>query len=423
MATSPKQSYHPYLLIAFYLNCPPVEWKQRIPKSTQHDWKHKDTTLLLGHDWFLQNKHLFTTLEHLANNKKLLQINIALLRAIALTRFMQRHVACRLQKKPDVQRVIVANIQKMARIQGLENALKHLQRSYAWYYQIRRKICTQSPITHCYISHPAQLLKTEIATIKKYCIDQRFIHWPLSSVYHQLIRDHAARFSLPTFYKYVAQLRIARIKAKSRRKNHTRGIRANSPLHIIHADTTLFTTIDHCRHYIYLVQDNYSKAILQYRVAGKRAASIMFEALTSVYEQFLAPAIKSNCQLITDGGVENFGPITKWANTTQQPAIQHLIAQQDIVFSNSMIEAANKQLKYRFLYHHQIQDGNALTEYVKLAIEDYNNRPNNTIGGLTPLEALQGKKADRKNLKQELAIARAERLSKIKQLKCCFYSF
>lgn len=65
----------------------------------------------------------------------------------------------------------------------------------------------------------------------------------------------------------------------------------------------------------------------------------------------------SNCKLITDGGAENYGPITIWANAAQHPTIQHLIAQQDIVFSNSMIEAANKQLKYRFLYHQQIQNG------------------------------------------------------------------
>lgn len=315
------------------------------------------------------------------------------------------------------------NIQKIASIAGLAATLKYLHRSYAWYTQLRRKVCIQSPLAHCYIKHPTQLLKSEIAAISKYCAEQRYSLWPLSSVYHQLIRDKAASFSLPTFYKYVAQLQIARRKAKSRRKNHTTGIRANNPLQIIHADTTLFTTVDQSRHYIYLVQDNYSKAILHCRVSGKRAASIMFHALTDVYEQLLAPADISNCQLITDGGTENYGPITTWVSSTRQPAIQHLIAQQDIVFSNSMIEAANKQLKYRFLYHQQIQDGHALDEYVKLAIEDYNNRPNNTIGGLTTLEALQEIKVDHKIKKQELASARAERLSKNKQFKCCFYSF
>lgn len=234
MALSPKQSYHPYFLLAFYLNCLPGEWKQLIPRSTQYDWKHKDTAILFGHDWYLQNKHLFTTLELVANNKKLLQINSALLRAIALTRFMQKYYKCIQQKKPAVQKVVVKNIQKIASIVGLVTTLKYLQRSYTWYTHLRRKTCTLSALTRCYIKHPAQLLKTEVAAIYKYCANQRFIHWPLSSVYHQLLRDKAACFSLPTFYKYVSQLRIARIKAKSRRKNHTKGIRASSPLHILH---------------------------------------------------------------------------------------------------------------------------------------------------------------------------------------------
>lgn len=112
MPLSPKQSYHPYLILAFYLNCLPNEWQQLIPRSTLHDWKHKDTTRLFGHDWYLQNKHLFRTLELVANNKKLLQLNSALLRAIALSRFMQQYVTCLQQKKTNIQRVVIEIFKK-----------------------------------------------------------------------------------------------------------------------------------------------------------------------------------------------------------------------------------------------------------------------------------------------------------------------
>jgi putative transposase len=71
-------------------------------------------------------------------------------------------------------------------------------------------------------------------------------------------------------------------------------------------------------------------------------------------------------------------------------AIQHLIAQRDIEYSNSMIEAANKQLKYHFLYHHHIADYDALVKYVELSVNDYNNRSQHVFYGLTPLEVLQG---------------------------------
>ena len=68
-------------------------------------------------------------------------------------------------------------------------------------------------------------------------------------------------------------------------------------------------------------------------------------------------------------------------NQSDHPVIKHAIAQLDIEFSNSMIEAANKQLKYRFLYHKQIQNYEALQKYVKEAIEDFNNRPHRVLNG------------------------------------------
>ena len=81
----------------------------------------------------------------------------------------------------------------------------------------------------------------------------------------------------------------------------------------------------------------------------------------------------------------------KWIKVSDNPKINHIIAQTEIHFSNSMIEAANKQLKYRFLYHQKIKDYCSLDQYLKKAIEDFNHRPHAILNGLTPIEVLQGK--------------------------------
>jgi putative transposase len=65
----------------------------------------------------------------------------------------------------------------------------------------------------------------------------------------------------------------------------------------------------------------------------------------------------------------------KWIDASANPKINHVIAQTDIHFSNSMIEAANKQLKYRFLYHQKIKDYSSLDQYLQKAIEDFNHPP------------------------------------------------
>jgi putative transposase len=127
--------------------------------------------------------------------------------------------------------------------------------------------------------------------------------------------------------------------------------------------------------------------------------------------------------LISDDGSENYGPVKDFIASSQHPAIQHLIAQKDIEFSNSMIEAANKQLKYRFLYHQHIENYEALVEYVEKAVHDYNNRPQQVLHGLTPLEVLQGQIPDPHAYANQIQQAKANRILENKKAKCCYHSF
>jgi hypothetical protein len=101
--------------------------------------------------------------------------------------------------------------------------------------------------------------------------------WPLISVYHQIKKDKAAYFSSGTFYKYVRLLKLERLKAVSRRKNHQIGLRASKPFEIIHADATLLRLKDNTRAFIYLVQDNFSRAILSFRFSLNMGHSIVLK--------------------------------------------------------------------------------------------------------------------------------------------------
>lgn len=126
---------------------------------------------------------------------------------------------------------------------------------------------------------------------------------------------------------------------------------------------------------------------------------------------------------MTDDGSENFGMVQNLINESENPRLQHIIAQRDVEFSNSMIEAANKNLKYRFLYHKHIAGYNELCKYVQQAVDDYNNRPHHALSGLTPLEVLNGKTIDKGSLHKEMMVAKAERIAKNKNEMCCTFSF
>jgi hypothetical protein len=293
-----KTSYHPAITVAFYLNCLPPELFQHIPLSTRFDWKHRDKTACFVYEWFFQNQLLFQTLRQVSSNKKLLQINKALIRIIAIKRFITTHSVCIKNKLLSVTQTILCNINKVSTIFGLTKTLHFLHIPYSTYLKLKKTVsCNLSPLNLCVVKHPAQLLKKEIAVIKHYCEDTRFLHWPMSSVYEMIKREGAAYFSINTFYKYVNLLNLKRSRLAHRRKHHYTGIRASAPLQIIHADVTIFRTADNNKNYIHLIQDNYSRAILQLAMQRNCTAQTTFENLKVVYEKYLHPAGVENCQM------------------------------------------------------------------------------------------------------------------------------
>src|SRR5208337_3949439 len=90
--------------------------------------------------------------------------------------------------------------------------------------------------------------------------------------------------------------------------------------------------------------------------------------------------------------------------------IKKLIASVDVFFSNSMIEAVNKILKYDYLFRSQLSCRDYLDDEVRKAIDDYNNRPHYALKGLTPNQAYSGMTFDEEAYRRRLVQARAERL-------------
>ena len=127
MSPRTKLTYHPYLIIAFHLHCLPDELRARIPRSTRFDWSQKELSTAFGFEWACHQEQFFATLQQVATSHKLLRVNIALLRIIAIRRFLHQY-ATRLSSKA-VQQVVVGNIEKVSAIIPLSVVLKYLQRS------------------------------------------------------------------------------------------------------------------------------------------------------------------------------------------------------------------------------------------------------------------------------------------------------
>jgi hypothetical protein len=160
-----------------------------------------------------------------------------------------------------------------------------------------------------------------------------------------------------------------------------------------------------------------------YQLSMGRKASFKPENLARVKAEYFLPGSVNKCMLLTDDGSENYGEVKQWIKACDNPKISHVIAQAEIHFSNSMIEAANKQLKYHFLYHQKINEYSKLGEYVEKAILDFNNRPHAVLYGLTPIEVLQCKRYSKEMQNNLLCIAKQTRIFENQKMKCCFGSF
>jgi len=106
--------------------------------------------------------------------------------------------------------------------------------------------------------------------------------------------------------------------------------------------------------------------------------------MKEVHEKYRLKQLKP----IVDGDTENKGLLD--ANLDQpQVHIKKLIAQKDIVFSNILIEAVNKQMKYSYLFTRDLPDFKHSAQFLNtFAVDDYNNKSHYALDGLMPKRSI-----------------------------------
>lgn len=178
--------------------------------------------------------------------------------------------------------------------------------------------------------------------------DKKFQGWPIYSIAWYSIRNKILQASVASWYKYSKLLGIVRSKPKNPKKDY-QSLRASRPGEKIHADVTVFRPMDNTKVYIYIVMDNFSRYILSWKASLQLSSEIFVENLKEAYYKHLIP-INTPVELVVDGGPENNNEKVDDFITNIDGAIKKLIAQKDIIFSNSLIEAMNRTLKYGFLF-------------------------------------------------------------------------
>jgi transposase InsO family protein len=144
----------------------------------------------------------------------------------------------------------------------------------------------------------------------------------------------------------VRQRRWRRPRTRVHPKRAKEGIRASEPDELWHIDTTIIKLIDGTRVYLHAVIDNWSRRILAWRVAERlevaSTLAILREAARGAVSAEDVPT------LVADAGVENVN--TDVDGLIESGLLSRVLALKDVMFSNSMIEAWWRTLKYQWLF-------------------------------------------------------------------------
>lgn len=289
--------------------------------------------------------------------------------------------------------LVVNSIEEIKSIIPIDKALKifNISRStFENYKSIVIHKCDGSYFNWCTKRFPSQLLSQEVQTIKKYLIDYNYKFWSKSSIYLKALRDEQLHCCMSTFYKYCRLIGFNNPHRK-RKSDFYHPIKTKQPNELWCADVTIFKTADNTRNHIHFIIDHYSKMILGYRIERKNSALAIKTMIQNACTKYRPEKI----DFLTDGGSENINATVSGFISTSEIPIRHIIAQKDVVFSNSMVEALNKVIKHQFLYPKEIATEKQLANCLDQVVSVYNTvRPQMNLGGNTPKETFYGRSID-----------------------------
>jgi putative transposase len=303
----------------------------------------------------------------------------------------------------------------------LSVALRLVGLSASRYHAWRRleQACSLDDRTSCPHSSPTQLTVEEVRVIHDMVTAEQHRHMPVGALAMYAQRLGKVFAAPATWARLIKERGWLRPRKRLYPDKPTEGIRASRPGEILHIDVTIIKLVDGTKTYLHAVIDNFSRRILAWKLAAR------LEPVTTC--QVLAQAAKELCPtldpanpttVMADSGVENVN-----AEVDDLLGLHHLrllLAQVEVAYSNSLIEAWWRSLKYGGLFLHDLHSFAALEKLIGWYVGEHNAViPHSAFRGQTPDEMFFGR-GDQipDELDAARRQARADRLESNRALSC-----
>jgi putative transposase len=179
---------------------------------------------------------------------------------------------------------------------------------------------------------------------------------------------------------------------------------------------TIIRLLDGTRAYLHAVIDNYSRRILSWRLEERLrnggTCRILREAVVQLKD------CPGHAIVVADSGSENVNGTVD--DLLDDEELTRVLAQVEVTFSNSMIEAFWRSLKNGLLYLHSLDSFAALHRLIEFYVKAHNEVvPHSAFQGQTPDEGFFGIGGEvTKKLAVARKTARGKRMTENRAVRC-----
>ena len=235
-----RNSYHTTLKELVHYGLLPDKHLKTIPKSNRWRWQNDNYERYVGSDINNIAVNFADEIKTVAQFPKMLHAYANLIKTlsgiIATTNDFTSTI--RNQKEKVVDAVLKTQdlipITKAVEIFNISRATFH-----TWVIDVKYK-CSKSYFNRCNRIFPNQIIPEEVMQIKKALTNPKTKHWSMKSIYLYGIKNNTISVSINTMYNVNKLLGIRNTKNRKKKKRHKKGIRANAPNKVWHADITIF---------------------------------------------------------------------------------------------------------------------------------------------------------------------------------------
>jgi putative transposase len=293
---------------------------------------------------------------------------------------------------------------------SLAVALKVLGLSPSRYHAWRRldQVCALDDRPSCPRTVPTQLTAREISRIHEMVTSEDYRHMPIGALalYAQRI---GKVFAAPvTWARLIRERGWLRPRRRLDPEAPKSGVRADRPNQLWPIDVTVIRLLDGTKTYLHAVIDNFSRRILAWKLAARLELGTTCRLLIEAARNL--PQLAESPTVVADSGVENVnGEVDALLKSGR---LRRVLAQVEVPYSNSLIQAWWRSLQHHWAYLHQLDGFAALEQLIRFYVGQHNTViPHAAFWGQTPDEMYFGRGAA---VPAELAVARrAARLARV----------